>query len=195
MFGSQPVSGFLHAKDRVASYCCDLTLTSSSRCKACQKVMRNGRSVPLPADERSNKAADAEEAQSCRGLDDSCLSNIIVLHRWLVPARHNRLLHRSAAAPASLIHTHTRQAMPLLHGPRAMPFRQARDATCRTLSKRADEGTGQGCLAVARFKTLANFRDSTRNSAVLLTGNLSRVEFLPDHIGRLSKFAATLSFS
>ena len=67
--------------------------------------MRNGRSVPLPADERSNKAADAEEAQSCRGLDDSCLSNIIVLHRWLVPARHNRLLHRSAAAPASLIHT------------------------------------------------------------------------------------------
>jgi len=68
--------------------------------------MRNGRSVPLPADERSNKAADAEEAQSCRGLDDSCLSNIIVLHRWLVPARHNRLLHRSAAAPASLIHIH-----------------------------------------------------------------------------------------
>lgn len=67
--------------------------------------MRNGCSVPVPADERSNKAADAEEAQSCRGLDDSCLSNIIVLHRWLVPARHNRLLHRPAAAPATLEHT------------------------------------------------------------------------------------------
>ncbi len=80
-------------------------------CNAFQTVVRSGRSVPLPADERSNKPAAAEEAQSCRGLDDSCLSNFIVLHRWLVPARHNRLLHRSTAAPATLKHT-TRQALP-----------------------------------------------------------------------------------
>ncbi len=59
-----------------------------------KRFVRSGRPVPLPADERSNKPADSEEAQSWRGLDDSCLSNIIVLHRWLVPARHNRLLHR-----------------------------------------------------------------------------------------------------
>lgn len=102
--------------------------------------VRRGRSVPLPADERSNKPADAEEAQSCRGLDDSCLSNIIVLHRWLVPARHDRLLHCSTPAPATLKYT-TRQALPV--GTEHVLFRQAwRRTGCksRTLSKRADEG-------------------------------------------------------
>lgn len=73
--------------------------------------VRSGRSIPLPAEERNNKPADAEEAQSCRGLDDSCLSNIIILHGWLVPARHHRLLHRSTASPATLKLT-TRQALP-----------------------------------------------------------------------------------
>lgn len=96
MFGSQPMSGFLHAMNRVAVVVDTIPSLRKIKLYAMlvKRFVRSGRPVPLPADERSNKPAEAEEAQSWRGLDDSCLSNIIVLHRWLVPARHNRLLHR-----------------------------------------------------------------------------------------------------